>query len=103
MTHYILDENNNPVPEDDFGVWGKFVETNRQVAHTSCGSITISTIFLGRDQCFARIGAPVLWETMVFIGGDIVEVERYTSAKEAIESHKNLVVKYLSGTPDDID
>ena len=99
--YYILDSDNNPVPEPDaikFGRW--FRQCDRTVLRTVIGrsdgsnqdiTATVSTVFLGLNRNFAQKGPPVLWETMVFGGPLNKEIERYTSYAAAVIGHEAMV------------
>ena len=61
MDRYILDENNNSIPEPDLLKWGKWLQTaERHVALTEIPGddgrpdVSVSTVFLGLDHSFAR-------------------------------------------------
>lgn len=93
MNHYILNENDEPIPEEDLMKWGTQMEkANRRVARSTVGRSTISTIFLGSDHNWTNEGPPILWETMVF-GGDLDgECERCSgSRKDAEAMHRRMV------------
>jgi len=99
MDKYILDENGEPVLEDDIHVWGRWFEDidNRRVAYDEKGPVSVSTVFLGLDhRRLGDGGSPLLWESMVFDDSWEGETqERYTSAADAIEGHKALCKEYL--------
>lgn len=79
------------VPEPDPFKWAIWFETaKRHVAHTKIGPIWISTVFLGLDHSFGR-GLPMVFETMIFRGGEASEQWRYESWDEAEEGHKRAV------------
>jgi hypothetical protein len=102
---YIL-EGRTPVPVDEgstaWSAW--FVANNgkRHVAFTEFARgderCSLSTVFLGVDHNFRGVGAPVLFETMIFganggsVGADGVDAsdeyqERYTSWEAAEAGH----------------
>ena len=87
-TTYILNENCEPVPENDMSVWGAFMEDNdkRRVANTEINGTEISTVFTGIDSTLGG-GPPALWETMIFGGEHESFQERYTSMNAAIAGH----------------
>jgi len=101
---YTLDERGEPIPATGLLQWGKWMEEGQcRVALTEFPGGRVSTIFLGLDHNFWRrpeddpLGyKPVLWETIVFRGGEIEEQRRYTSRADALEGHRALV-KELSG------
>ncbi len=94
---YILDDEGNPVVEEDILKWGHWFETNdRHVADDKVNGVRISTVFLGLDHNFSfadGMGDPVLWETMVFGGTYDQEMDRYTSKDDALAGHARWVKK----------
>jgi len=101
---YVLDERGEPIPATSLLQWGRWMEiAARHVALTVFPGGRVSTIFLGLDVNFWRRPEdvpldyqPLLWETIVFRGGEIEEQRRYTSRADALEGHRALV-KELSG------
>jgi hypothetical protein len=112
VDRYILDKNNNPVPEPDLLKWGKWLQTTkRSVARTEIPGdddkpdVSVSTVFLGLDHSFASYQPsegvwetfneggykPVLWETMIFGGSHDQYQERYTSYADAVAGHEKAV------------
>lgn len=93
MSTYILDENNNPVPEPDFVKYCEFMATSdkRQLGYDKIKEAYISTVFLGFDH--GRDGeVPVLFETMVSGNTKIDSYqERYTSYDAALIGHARTV------------
>lgn len=72
--------------------WGMWYGTaNRHVAHTKIGGIWISTVFLGLDHNFSSDGLPILFETMIFRGGDGEECTRCESWEQAEAQHREAV------------
>ncbi len=97
MTKYILDENDEPVLEPNTLKWAQWYEGgNRVLKQTQVGEVRVSTVFLGLDHSFGQ-GSPVLWETMVFGGDRDQEMHRYSSKKEAIKHHDELVKELKRG------
>ncbi|KKN69431.1 hypothetical protein LCGC14_0441580 [marine sediment metagenome] len=47
---------------------------------------SLSTIWLGTDYSHTA-GPPLIFETAVFVGGEIEVLERYASEAEALEGH----------------
>ena len=74
-------------PCNDFLKWGfLFEKTDRSIARTTRGKVTVSTIFLGLDYSFLR-RRPLLFETMIF-GGKFAGAQwRYATFEEAEKSH----------------
>jgi hypothetical protein len=64
---------------------------NRRVDETIIGPMRISTIFLGLDHNFGRDGEPLIFETMIFRGGESQECWRSSSWQEAEADHKRAV------------
>lgn len=92
MKAYILNDQHEPVPINDFGkfeAWARAHDDLRRVGKDSIGRFTVSTVFLGLSHG-ERDGKPLLWETMVFPQGSWAEVycERYTSWAEAVAGHQ---------------
>lgn len=74
--HYILDEDNNPVPENDLITWATWYEANTEQCRVGDTSFTekirISTVFLSNDHSFGNDPLPVLYETMVFASDEVL-------------------------------
>lgn len=101
--YYILDQENKPVPEDDYRAYGEWMRSNGRrlsVGDDFIDTIRVSTIFLGLTHGELD-GKPLLWETMVFLRegviypSEIVEwysnyIQRYTSYDDALVSHIEL-------------
>lgn len=101
MMNYILDANNNPVavPNTSKGweIARKFREhpsDPMRVAATTIGTGWVSTVFLGLDHNHNAVGAPILWETMVFDSEGFDGIcERYTSHADAVKGHETIVAR----------
>ena len=93
---YVLNEERAPVaaPVDEWARW--FETEDRTVAKTGDGDILISTVFLGLDHNFGLIGAPVLFETLVFGGVLDGEMDRYTTWEEAEAGHAHMVERVMA-------
>ena len=75
-------------PCDDILKWGRWMENaQRVVGNFIIDGIRVSTVFLGTDYNFARSGAPILYETMIFGGPRDQETHRYTTRQEAQKGH----------------
>lgn len=86
MCNYILD-GKNVVECDDILKWGAWFEkSNRRVAKTEDGDISVSTVFLGIDHSFGD-GPPMLFETMIFGGEHDEDQWRYSTWEEAEKGH----------------
>jgi hypothetical protein len=97
---YILDEANNPVECPDLMQWARWMESaDRHVRDTFRDDVRVSTVFLGLDHNFCDYGPPLLFETMVFVDGDGLEQERYSTWAEAEEGHAAMVAKIFKATP----
>lgn len=82
------------VPEPDLFKWAKWFENNmgkRHVGDTQIGPVRISTVFLGIDHNLFEPGLPILFETMIFRGGDGYETWRYETWQQAEEGHAKAV------------
>lgn len=92
---YILDENRNPVRQEDVGIWGKWLQndSNRRVAEAEFGAVRVSTVFLGIDHDWTREGPPILFETMVFGGPLAGEQWRCATWEEALAQHAQAVAE----------
>ena len=70
--YYIL-KGHKPVLESNLYTWGMwFQDADRRVTSTDVGGAQISTVFLGIDHQFG-VGIPILFETLVFGGGDSID------------------------------
>jgi hypothetical protein len=106
--YYMLDERGEPVGTDDIYVWAAWFEdvNNRILAHdrdeSGTRDVMVSTVFLALDHSFG-LGPPVLWETMVFVGGGGRDVycERYTSRADALAGHRRACKMANRGEFDD--
>ena len=84
-----------PATEDDFEEI--FDEDTRRVARTEIpnGGL-VSTVFLGLDHNWGE-GEPLVFETMFFpneLSGFVEDCQRYSTWDEALEGHKNMVLRY---------
>jgi hypothetical protein len=98
---YILNSH-KPVKCDDLMCWARWFETaDRQVADTQQDEVRVSTVFLGLDHSFwpARVGPPILFETMVFVNGSAEQMERYCTWDEAEAGHARWVKQVFKPTP----
>ena len=83
----------DPVPVDDVRTWAAFFENlaARQVACIEADVVTVSTVFLGLDHNYSGVGAPILFETLVFGGAHDGEMWRYATWKQAEHGHLEAV------------
>ncbi len=80
------------VPCGDLKEWAiAFERVDRQVAHDQVGSLVVSTVFLGLDHNFFGHGDPLLFETMIFDGGDDEYQVRTSTWGQAEQAHAEAV------------
>lgn len=94
VNNYILDDDGNPKVEPDLLKWAQWYETHdRHVAHDTIGDAEVSTVFLGIDHNFIESDPPVLWETMIFGGGEEFDLyqHRYCTREAALAGHAEAV------------
>lgn len=93
MQHYVLDEQDKPIPINDLFKWATFMQISvKPINHTMVdNNIIIITHFIGVDFDFKKKGKPILWQTMIFDGKHDQYQERYTSKEDALEGHKRAV------------
>lgn len=106
--HYLLrpeiGEGRVPIPctLDEWALWFRGPDCHRVVARTTVGDRYVSTVFLGLDHYFGNDPEhpPVLFETMVFIGGSSLEDEchRYSTWEDAYWSHREVVARIVEAT-----
>ena len=94
--HYILIK--KKVFEVSLMHWAEWFETADRIVRqqTLKNGRFVSTVFLGIDHNFGA-GKPLLFETMVFPskgGYGELDVDRYSSYKEAEKGHKLMVEKW---------
>ncbi|MEJ6847522.1 hypothetical protein V3589_15040 [Sinorhizobium fredii] len=111
--NYILDDNRQPVPEENLLAWARwYEEADRHVAETFTELFWVSTVFLGIDHNFWDRGPPILFETMVFenkphlmeIFGKLREIHskhdgecwRYATWDDAEAGHNAVVKRILA-------
>lgn len=98
--YYIL-EGKTPVPVEceKWSEW--FATASRRVALYKTKKYTISTVFLGINHGTDK--KPILFETMIFKGGNNMEdlfCARYSTWAEAKENHDKLVSLLIEGRLD---
>lgn len=104
MKPYILDADGRPTPIDmstDAGwmAWSEWFDTaDRKVAHDQLGieygqpAFEVSTVFLGLEHGQDEAGAPLLYETLVFVeDGTTRDMRRYASREAAQAGHARIV------------
>lgn len=88
---YTLDADFNPQPCADLATWARWFETaHRTLAkdrdeRPGAPDVEVSTVFLGIDH---GVGAPRLWETMIFGGPLDGQCWRYATRAEALDGHR---------------
>lgn len=67
-----------------------YIRVVRSSIITPAGPGTVSTVWLGLDHNFSGIGPPVIFETMIFGGGEEWEDSqwRYSTEAEALAGHQ---------------
>jgi hypothetical protein len=92
--HYILDDENQPVPCTliEWALWWENFN-NRVVDFTQITSeCFVSTVFLGLDhRCSFDNCPPLLFETMIFGGPEAEYQRRYSTWDNAVIGHKAAV------------
>lgn len=95
---WYLDDNNTPqqCTFEEYSKHYKEYEAKRMAKRlkTTIGECEVSTVFLSHNHSYTD-GPPVLWETLVFGGNLAGERDRYTSYDDALEGHKNMVVRVM--------
>lgn len=104
MKLYILDADGCPTPIDMSAdgaliAWSEWYATaDRKVAHDQLGiedgqpAFEVSTVFLGLEHGQDETGAPLLYETLVFVeDGTTRDLRRYASRKAAQAGHARIV------------
>lgn len=100
MTDFY-DRDGNPMPDDWYdqkkhGDRAIKWATDRRVARTVVGDITVSTVWLGLDHEFLR-ESPIIFETMTFGDPWANEMERYSSEEGAMRGHLAVLDRLRSG------
>lgn len=96
--YYILDEQGTPVLTDvmAWAHWFQAHTTERVVAQTRQGDVSVSTVFLGMDHNYmGESPTPLLYETLVFGGPHDGRLERYSTSSEALDGHDAMVREVL--------
>lgn len=96
------DRDGNPLPADWYDTtkhghkykWG----TERRIARTVVGDITVSTVWLGLDHDYLT-GVPVIFETMTFGDPYENELRRYSTEEDAIRGHLKVLDRLRAGKP----
>lgn len=77
--------------------WGKLhndMDYKRVGIHMFPSGRWVSTVWLGMDHSFSlTTTTPIIFETMVFNGGDMMDeyMERYATEEQALEGHERIV------------
>jgi hypothetical protein len=99
LDEYILN-GHTPVPAKSAEEWARWFQIrDRKVAESEANGLRVSTVFLGLDHRFGPVGAPILFETMVFpkYGYGELYCERYCTWDEAEAGHKSVVDRIQKG------
>lgn len=97
---YVLDDENNVVLADGPVHWARWFEeattTRRRFVETTIlgDGTRISTIFIGINQNWTEIGPPMVFETMIFYGGEFADDMgqwRHATWDRALSFHRHLV------------
>ena len=95
---YIL-ENKIPIPVEDLNLWGCWFGNveNKRVAFTEFDTLQVSTVFLGIDHQWGIRKTPLLFETMVFDRGNLIDkyCMPYTTWDIAVAGHYAVVINSL--------
>lgn len=102
MSDYY-DRDGNPLPDDWYDKkkhgrkynWG----TEKRVARTVVGDITVSTVWLGLDHSFMPGEGPVIFETMTFGVPYDNEMARYSTEEDAMRGHLAVLDRLRAGKP----
>lgn len=95
---YSLDDNHAVVPCSQEAAIEAFGSDRRVVRQSTVGPYLVSTVFLVIDHNLGTTGTPVLFETMVFLGGEGGAMERTCSWEQAEEAHRRMVRKHSGPT-----
>ena len=94
MSHYYLNDDHTYI-KCDVRVWSQQFEEmsrkgTRHVADDVLMGYHISTVWLGLDHSFCGAPPPLVFETMVFEGGDSTDLymDRYSTWDEAVAGHE---------------
>lgn len=102
MTQTYILENKIPIPVEDINLWGRWFENveNKRVALTEFDNLRVSTVFLGIDHQWGIGKTPLLFETMVFERGNLIDkyCMRYATWDEAEAGHY-AVVALINSSP----
>ncbi len=92
-SHYVVDDDGNPVPETDLTKWAKILDDikRRRVAQTTFTSgVKVSTVFLGLNH--GTVDKPLLFETWVEGKGALDDdMTRTPTWAEALDAHRTAV------------
>lgn len=68
-----------------------YITRNRTVARDEIEGTIVSTVFLGLDHQHNEVGPPLLFETMLFGGGNDGHLWRTSTWKDALAMHENAI------------
>lgn len=87
---FYYDMDGNPITQAQW-VAG-FESRDRQIAKTDFpDGVWVSTVWLGIDHRFGGVGAPLIFETMIFEGPLDGEQWRYSTRERALAGHARAV------------
>lgn len=108
--YYKLDENKNAI-ECSCEDWAQQYEdmsnsNKKHVAYDEINGYIVSTIWLGLNHDLFDAEPPLVFETMIFEGGDRrqdIYCGRYSTWQQAEEGHKLAIQWVLDGCKHDLD
>ena len=95
MRDQYFDEGGNPISQEE---WAVVFGGPRWQLIDEDDDVRVSTVYIGLNHEFDPNRPPLIFETLVFVGGDEVEGMRYTTKLDATVGHDNLWHKYRSRT-----
>jgi hypothetical protein len=63
--------------------------------HEALADTYVSTVFLGIDHNHQNTGKPILFETMVFLYGHEIAMQRYVTHEDALYGHQAMVDTFI--------
>jgi hypothetical protein len=95
--YYILDKHKNAI-ECDLQTWATMFKDifQRIVQKTWINDVEVSTVFLGSNHRYDKLGPPLIFESMIFGGDHNDHQDRYSTYEESRLGHWSLVSNILS-------
>jgi hypothetical protein len=97
MQWYVLDENNNPVLENNPTVASVWLDKNLErciVAQDNVDvDVMLSTVFLGLNHSFIP-NKVLIYESLWFGGPFDGEMKRYSNKEDALSGHEKMLQQY---------